>query len=1046
MTNSYDLISENPESTVVAEFEPGIRSAAQYQSEAEMEKDFIRMLTNQAYEYLPIHAEADLLTNLRTQIQNLNYITFEDDEWNQFLKTHITNPNFGIIEKTTIIQEDHRIAWTRPDGSIVNICLIDKENIHNNSMQVINQYVPEGGIRDNRYDVTILVNGLPLVHVELKRRGVEVKEAFNQINRYQRESFWAGCGLFEFVQIFIISNGTLTKYYSNTTRAAHLREHAGHKHNTGKRQTSNSFEFTNYWARFDNEPILDLVDFTRTFLSKHTLLAVLTKYCVFTVDRILLVMRPYQIAATEKILKKIEISSNAKEWGSTKGGGYIWHTTGSGKTLTSFKTARIASKMPDIEKVFFVVDRKDLDYQTMKEYDKFEKGAADSNSSTAALTKQINSADSKIIITTIQKLSNFISRNPKHAVYGKHVVLIFDECHRSQFGDMHKAIVKKFKKYHMFGFTGTPIFPENAGSIRNVEFTTTEGAFGDRLHTYTIVDAIRDGNVLPFRTEYISTMREQEKIPEEQVANIDRERALMAPQRIEIITDYIIRHFAQKTKRNSKVYDFNKVTNIGEVASGKNREDVKEKKQTVKMTGFNSILAVQSIPFAKLYYEEFKRQMADYPSDKRLKIATIYSYGANDEIDCIGIPDDENSENTDGLSGSDRDFLEKCIHDYNEMFGTSYDTSSDKFQSYYKDLSMRVKNQEIDLLIVVNMFLTGFDATTLNTLWVDKNLRMHGLLQAYSRTNRILNSIKNCGNIVCFRNLEPATNACLALFGNKNAKGTILLRSFDDYYNGYTDEEYKYHEGYVTLIGKLMDEFPLDKTILGEKAEKEFIRQFGTILRALNILTAFDQFEGSEIMSAEQLMDYKSIYLNLHDKYRHTEAGESVDIVDDIVFEIELVKSVDINIDYILFLIGKYRQEAETNAEIVLKIKKNISSSPELRDKEELILNFIGQLTPDANVEDEWRSYVVDNMKAEAMAMIEAENLRMKQTIEFLIQSFRDGEIKESGTSIVNLLPAMGLFGAAGTRRAEKKKRVTALLKEYFRKYYEISGGVFPTE
>lgn len=622
--------------------------------------------------------------------------------------------------------------------------------------------------------------------------------------------------------------------------------------------------------------------------------------------------------------------------------------------------------------------------------------------------------------------------------------MIFDECHRSQFGDMHKAIVKKFKKYHMFGFTGTPIFPENAGSIRNVEFTTTEGAFGERLHTYTIVDAIRDGNVLPFRVEYISTMREQEEITEEQVANIDRERALMAPQRIANITDYIIRHFDQKTKRNSKAYDFNKLTNIGEVASGKEKGGVKEKKLTVKMTGFNSILAVQSIPFAKLYYEEFKRQMADFPSDKKLRIATIYSYGANDEIDCIGLPDDENSESTEGLTGSDRDFLESCIRDYNEMFGTSYDTSSDKFQSYYKDLSMRVKNREIDLLIVVNMFLTGFDATTLNTLWVDKNLRMHGLLQAYSRTNRILNSIKNCGNIVCFRNLEPATNACLALFGNKDAKGTILLRTFDDYYNGYTDEDGKYHEGYVNLVAKLLDDFPLGQTIIGEKAEKDFILQFGTILRALNILTAFDQFEGQEILSPEQLMDYKSIYLNLHDKYRRTADGERVDITDDIVFEMELVKSVDINIDYILFLIEKYRNEAETNAEIVIKIKKNISSSPDLRDKEELIIDFVNKLTPEANVADEWRAYVEENMKAEAAALIESENLRQKQTMEFLIQAFRDGEIRESGTGIVNLLPAMGLFGADGTKRAEKKKRVTQLLKDFFHKYYEISGGTFP--
>ncbi|MDE5997722.1 MAG: type I restriction endonuclease subunit R, partial [Muribaculaceae bacterium] len=820
-----------------------------------------------------------------------------------------------IIEKTRTIQEDNRKTIIREDGSTANITIIDKANIHNNHLQVINQYVPEGGAYDNRYDVTILVNGLPLVHVELKRRGVSIKDAFNQINRYQRESFWSGCGLYEFVQIFIISNGTLTKYYSNTTRDAHIKE-ISHGKGKGKKQTSNSFEFTSYWSRLDNEPIYDLVDFTQTFLAKHTLLNVLTKYCIFTSEDILMVMRPYQIAATERILQRLKVATNAKTWGKREGGGYIWHTTGSGKTLTSFKTARLASRMPDVDKVFFVVDRKDLDYQTMKEYDRFEKGAANSNGSTAVLTKQINDPNARIIITTIQKLTNFIARNPRHKVYGDHVVLIFDECHRSQFGDMHKAIVKKFKKYHMFGFTGTPIFPQNAGSIKNVEFTTTEGAFGDQLHSYTIVDAIRDGNVLPFKVDYVRTMREEEEILDEQVSNIDRERALQAPERISKVSSYILEHFAQKTRRDSRHYDFSKLTNISEVASARDRSKTKEVKTKTRMQGFNAIFAVASIPFVKLYYTELKKQMEQLAPDKRLKIATIFSYAPNADIN------DETPEDTEGLDQSSRDFLEECIKDYNEMFGTSYDTSAEKFQNYYKDLSLRVKNREIDLLIVVNMFLTGFDATTLNTLWVDKNLRYHGLLQAFSRTNRILNSIKSHGNIVCFRNLEKATNDCLQLFGNKDAGGLILLKSFDDYYNGYTDENGRHFDGWKELIEELLEQFPLTGNprglhILGEKVEKEFIKLFGTLLRALNIIQTFDEFDGKEIIDLNgDFLDYRGFYNEMHEKYR-PKGGDSVNINDDLVFEMELMKTIEINIDYILFLVSQLTGEESNDREII---------------------------------------------------------------------------------------------------------------------------------
>lgn len=1036
--NSYDLISENPESTVVAEFQPGYHSAAQYQSEAAMEADFIRMLQAQAYDYLPITDEKDLIANLRTQIERLNDIAFSDSEWKEFFHEHLGNPNQGIVEKTRTMQEDHVKAWRRPDGSPVNIRLIDKENIHNNSLQVINQYVPEGGAFENRYDVTILVNGLPLVHVELKRRGVSIKDAFNQINRYQRDSFWAGSGLFEFAQIFIISNGTLTKYYSNTTRDAVARSNQKPGKGSGKKQTSNSFEFTSYWADRNNEPITDLVDFTHTFLSKHTLLNVLTRYCIFTSEKLLMVMRPYQIAATEEIIRRINISSNARTWGKREGGGYIWHTTGSGKTLTSFKTARLAAKLPAIDKVLFVVDRKDLDYQTMKEYDRFEKGAANSNSSTSVLTRQLGDPNARIIITTIQKLSNFISRNPKHAVYGQHVVLIFDECHRSQFGDMHKAVVRKFRKYHMFGFTGTPIFPENAGSIRNVEFTTTEGAFGDQLHRYTIIDAIRDRNVLPFKVDYIRTMREDDNVADELVSNIDRERALMAPERISLVTKYILDHFAQKTRRDARSYSFSRLTNVGEIASAKNRNSVAESKHNVRLTGFNSIFAVASIPFVKLYYTEFKKQMEQLAPDRRLKIATIFSYAPNADTD------DETPEDTEGLDQSSREFLEKCITDYNATFGTSYDTSAEKFQNYYKDVSLRMKNREIDLLIVVNMFLTGFDATTLNTLWVDRNLRMHGLLQAYSRTNRILNTVKDHGNIVCFRNLEKATNECLRLFGNKNAGGLILLKTFDEYYHGYDDENGRHHPGWKELVEELLSRFPISGfPLMGETAEKSFIRLFGTILRALNILLTFDEFAGKEIIDLNgEFLDYRSYYNELHEKYRPKER-ESTNINDDLVFEMELMKSIEINIDYILFLVSQLNGESSHDREIVIKVIKSVQASPDLRNKEELIREFISQYNPGADVHDRWEEFVRKSQRKEIETIIAEENLNHEKALAFVEQSFRNGEVRESGTGIADLLPPMGLFGNAGALRAEKKRTILRRLKEFFDRFYDISGGTF---
>lgn len=1041
MSEQYKMVAENPQSTVVSDYEPRYRTAKQYQSEAEMEKEFIEQLQTQAYDYLSITSEKELIENLRHQLEKLNGYRFTDKEWTTFFKEKIANQNSGIVEKTAIVQDDYIQLLTREDGSTKNIYLLDKKDIHNNYLQVINQYVPEGGSHENRYDVTILVNGLPLVHVELKRRGVDIKEAFNQIRRYNRESFWAGCGLFEYVQIFVISNGTQTKYYSNTTRVSHIAEQQKKKQSKSKNQTSNSFEFTSYWARRDNQIIPDLVDFTATFFAKHTLLNILTKYCVFTSEKLLLVMRPYQIAATESILQQIRVSTNYKKYGTVEGGGFVWHTTGSGKTLTSFKTARLASKMEGIDKVLFVVDRKDLDYQTMKEYDRFEKGAANSNTNTAVLKKQLENDDAHIIITTIQKLSIFISQNRSHKVYGKHIVMIFDECHRSQFGEMHTAIVKKFKKYHLFGFTGTPIFPNNSSTGGKFDLKTTDQTFGKRLHIYTIVDAIADGNVLPFRVDYISTMREQEDIRDEQVRNIDREKALMAPERISHIVAYILEHFAQKTKRNGKSFTFNKLTNISEVAEGgkKGKCEVKEQKQKVRMQGFNSIFAVSSIEAAKLYYLEFKRQMEELSPDRKLNVAIIYSYGANEaEEDFSGIPDDENSDNTDGLDKSSRDFLESAIVDYNKIFATNYDTSSEKFQNYYKDVSLRMKNREIDLLIVVNMFLTGFDATTLNSLWVDKNLRMHGLLQAYSRTNRILNSIKTFGNIVCFRNLEHATNESIALFGDKEAGGLVLLKTFDEYYNGYEDENGKHQPGYMELVNTLLEDYPLETRIMGEDSEKKFIRLYGAILKATNILSTFDQFAGMEILSERDVQDYHSLYIDLYEKYRRNRQGDVVDVNDDIIFEMELIKQVEINIDYILYLIEQMHDGNTGDKEIRITIRKAIGASPDLRNKRELIENFIDQLTPDKNVSDDWQKYVKEQQRRQLDEIISEEKLKPEETYHFVNQSFKDGGIQESGTGIAKILPPMSIFDKT---REMKKKTVLEKLKAFFERFFDISGG-----
>ena len=998
----YEPIALSNESTVVAEFvRPNEVREERYQSEAELERDFIHRLQVQAYEYLRLTSEADLVANLRRQLEALNKITFSDREWQQFFGEKIAGANDGIVEKAARLQEDHIQVLKRDDGSTKNIYLIDKQSIHNNRLQVINQYESEGA-RATRFDVTVLVNGLPMVHIELKRRGVDIREAFNQIDRYQRDSFWAGSGLFEYVQLFVISNGTLTKYYSNTTRDGHLAEQRNNRRARGK--TSNSFAFTSWWADAKNQPITELVDFTKTFFAKHALLNILTRYCVFDVDRKLLVMRPYQIVAAERILQRIATATNHRQLGTVAAGGYIWHTTGSGKTLTSFKAAQLARGLSEIDKVLFVVDRKDLDYQTMREYERFEKGAANSNTSTAVLQRQLEDANARIIITTIQKLSRFVARNKKHPVYDAHVVVIFDECHRSQFGDMHTEITRTFKRYHLFGFTGTPIFADNAGTGGNPKLRTTEQAFGDKLHTYTIVDAINDKNVLPFRIDYINTIKAAAAIRDKKVPAIDTERALLAPERIKQIVDYIREHFDQKTKRSASYRHGSK-----------------------RLNGFNSLFATASIDAAKRYYTEFAQQQKDVPPAQRLKIGLIYSFAANEGSE-DGLLDEEAFE-TDGLDQGSRDFLDAAIRDYNGLFATSFDTSDGKFENYYKDLSQRLKNRELDLVIVVNMFLTGFDATTLNTLWVDKNLRAHGLIQAYSRTNRILNSVKTYGNIVSFRDLEQATNDALALFGNKDAKGIVLLKPYGDYYAEYQKK-----------VAELTALFPLGQAITGEAAQKAFIKLFGSILRLKNILTAFDDFAGNEILSDRDFQDYQSLYLNLYAEFRSTSEAEKESINDDVVFEIELIKQVEINVDYILMLVERYIKAKGTgqDKEIRATIERAINSSPSLRNKKDLIEAFVDSVSPKAQVDAEWQAFVARKKVEELDRIIADEGLNPDETKTFVDNAFRDGGIPTTGTAITKILPPVSRFSKNNNHSA-KKQTVLEKLAAFFERYFGLA-------
>ncbi len=1029
----YDLLVSSKDCTMISQYIPNKDNDTTYESEALLENKFIQTLQGQSYEYLKIHTEEDLIKNLRAQLETLNNYTFSDNEWTHFFRNKLSNASEGIVQKTRKIQEDYIQILEMDSGESKNIKLIDKTNIHQNKLQVINQFEESKGTHNSRYDVTILVNGLPLVHVELKRRGVSVKEAFNQINRYQYESFWGGSGLFEYVQVFIISNGTITKYYSNTTRFNNVKKStnsSNEKHNKGL----NSYEFTSYWSDIKNNKILDLMDFTKTFLSKHTILNVLTKYCVFTSDNSLMVLRPYQIAAIEKMVNKVEISLNYQKEGSIDAGGFIWHSTGSGKTLTSFKAAQLITHMEGIDKVLFVVDRKDLDYQTMREYDKFEKGAANSNTTTRILEKQLSDPNTHIVITTMQKLSRFIERNPSHSLANQKIVIIFDECHRSQFGDMHKAIRKYFKKYFMFGFTGTPIFSKNTSSTGIGNIQTTTQLFGDCLHTYTIVNAIHDGNVLPFRIDYIDTVNKDIKGTDALVQDINKEAALLDERRVSNIVRYIRDHYNQKTYRNkaSAKYTHAVITNSEELAKSKKNKVVEQKIKKV-LSGFNSLFAVDSIDAAIAYYYEFKKQQEEV--EDKLIVATIFTYGKNDDE---YLEDDTflNIDESD-IKGSKRECLEEIIKDYNQIFNTNYDTSKDGFQGYYKDVSLRTKNKEIDVLIVVNMFLTGFDAPALNTLWIDKQVQTHGLLQAFSRTNRVLNSVKSYGNIVCFRNLDAEVRESIALFGDSEASGIILLRPYEDYFDGYKEGK-EYHQGYKDIILALKTELSMEN-VIGESKEKEFIICYGNLLKFENLLNCYDRFkeERKLLVTEREIQDWQSFYLDLYEKKKKESILNKEDINDNITFEMELIKQVDVNIDYILKLVEQYHQGNCEDKDTFMSIKKVMNSSPDLRSKKELIENFIHSvnMNEDASFIEAWNEHINNSKEEDLDELIQDEKLDADKVRKILEDASVNGFVKTTGVEIVEAMPRQSRFNKLKISRSENIERVVRKIIDYYDKY-----------
>ena len=995
-------IAEMTGGIILAKFDKNNRvGGGSYQSEAELERELIANLVAQGYERADFKTSDELYSNLKVQIERLNNVTFSDSEWERFLIEYLDAPNEGMIEKTRKIQEDYIYDFIFDDGHLKNIKIIDKKNIHNNYLQVVNQVV--GGARnENRYDVTILVNGLPLVHIELKKRGALVQEAYYQIHRYIKESFNLDHSLYKFVQIFVISNGTYTKYFANTTA-----------------KNKDNYEFTCEWADAKNVVIRDLVDFTKTFFEKRVILEVLTKYCVFDVSDTLLIMRPYQIAATERILWKIKSSYEAKKAGTAEAGGFIWHTTGSGKTLTSFKTAKLATNLDFIDKVIFVVDRKDLDYQTMKEYQKFQEDSVNGSKDTKELKKSIEKDDNRIVVTTIQKLNEFVKKNPNHPIYDKHCVLIFDECHRSQFGDAQKNIRKSFKKYYQFGFTGTPIFPENS-----LKGDTTSGIFGAQLHCYVITDAIRDGKVLKFKVDYNNIspkFKDSEMEMDEEKLKKAEKKMLMHPERISEITKYILKVFNTKTYRN-EFYDL------------KNR----------RLNGFNAMFAVQSVESAKLYYEEFQKQQESLSEEKRLKIATIFSFAANEEPSSLGEIEEEGFETT-AMNSTAKEFLKKVIDDYNNVFKTNYTVDGQGFQNYYKDLSQKVKDKDIDLLIVVGMFLTGFDAPTLNTLFVDKNLRYHGLIQAFSRTNRILNKTKAFGNIVCFRNLERATEDAIKTFGDENSVNVILEKSYDEYINGFKDNETgKTFKGYIEICEELIAKFPDPTGIELEADKKEFVQLFGELLKAENILRNFDEFQNFEkIISERQMQDMKSVYVDIRESFlnerRSREAeAQQVDF-SDVEFQIDLLKTDEINLDYILNLIMQKAKESKDIEHLKDEIRRVIKSSLGTRAKEDLVMDFISkkrlsELQNDDNIIETFYNFAKREKEEKINQLIAEENLNEK-AYRFIEKSISKGFVEYTGDELDGIIPPLSRRGGA----REKKKEIVL---EKLRKIVDVFVGI----
>ena len=1029
----YKAIAETNQFIVLDRYTKCVQLSETYQSEYDLEREFIADLENQGYEYLPdLNSPDALLANVRQQLQTLNKLQFSESEWQRFVETFLDRPSETVIDKTRKIHNDYIHDFVFDDGRIQNIYLLDKKNVTRNKLQVIKQF-EQTGSHANRYDVTILVNGLPMVQVELKRRGVAIREAFNQVHRYSKESFNSEHSLFKYLQLFVISNGTDTRYFANTTQ-----------------RDKNNFDFTMHWAKADNSLIKDLKDFTTTFFQRNTLLEVLLKYSVFDVSNTLLVMRPYQIAATERILWKIKSSHASKNWSKPESGGYVWHTTGSGKTLTSFKAARLATELDVIDKVFFVVDRKDLDYQTMKEYQRFSPDSVNGSDSTAGLKRNLDKEDNKIVVTTIQKLNNLMKSENDLPIYTRQVVFIFDECHRSQFGEAQKNLKKKFKRFYQFGFTGTPIFPQNALGAE-----TTASVFGRELHSYVITDAIRDEKVLKFKVDYNDVRPQFKAIETEQdetkLTAAENRQALLHPERIREVSQYILNHYRQKTHR---------------LQAG--------------ATGFNAMFAVSSVEAAKLYYESLNKLQAE--SDKPLRIATIFSFAANEEQDAIGDIADESFE-VSAMNSSAKEFLNAAIADYNALFKTSFSVDSNGFQNYYRDLAKRVKSRDIDLLIVVGMFLTGFDAPVLNTLFVDKNLRYHGLIQAFSRTNRIYDATKTFGNIVTFRDLEKATIDAITLFGDKNTKNVVLEKSYKEYMEGFTDlVTGEARRGFMTVVAELEQRFPAPDEIVKEKDKKAFAKLFGEYLRVENILQNFDEFaslkalqtidtsdpeeveafkakhylsdddlavlQNIRLPSERKIQDYRSTYNDIRDWLRREKAGndnnQSSIEWDDVVFEVDLLKSQEINLDYILELIFEHTKKTKSKSDLIDEVRRLIRASLGNRAKESLVVDFINQADLDeipdkASVIDAFFTYARSEQQREAQALITAEKLNAEAARRYIATSLKREHASDNGTELNNILPKMSPLNP---QYLTKKQSVFEKVSAFVEKFKGVGGKV----